>query len=145
MSAWIVSRAHIDVLVQGLCESEHVTHLDPDEVGRILWRENLASVAERYPNDGDGERPGPIDFRDADVDTYTYRRPSMKITQAGLHKAIGCYQYQSSEHLGWEASQARSWTSTLAVALEQAGVPALSDSEPWGFEEEHVHGTAVQS
>lgn len=31
--AWVVSRADIDVLAQGPCEGEHVSHLDPDEVG----------------------------------------------------------------------------------------------------------------
>ncbi|GAA4758654.1 hypothetical protein GCM10023328_47710 [Modestobacter marinus] len=36
ISAWIVSRARIDVLVQELCEGEHVTYLNPDEVGRVL-------------------------------------------------------------------------------------------------------------
>jgi hypothetical protein len=73
VSAWIVARAHIDVLVQGLCEGEHVMHLDPDEVGRVLWRECLLSVAHRYPDAGDGDHPGPLDFRDndSDVDTHT--------------------------------------------------------------------------
>lgn len=143
MSAWIVSRAHIDVLVQGLCEGEHVTHIDPDEVGRTLWRECLASVAARYPNDGDGQRPGPIDFKDADVDTYTYRRPARKIELPGLLAAVGCYQYQSSEHSGWDDSDANRWTATLQDALEAN--PAVSaqrthNDYPWGYEEEDVHG-----
>ena len=145
MSAWIVSRAHIDVLVQGLCEGEHVTHLDPDEVGRVLWRECLASVAYRYPGDGDGERPGPIDFRDGDVETYAYRRPARRIDPSGLLYAIGCYQYQSCEHPGWTGSDAERWTTRLREALQRN--PAVEVSPPfgkypWGYSEEDVHGAA---
>jgi len=142
VSAWIVSRAHIDVLVQGLAESEHVTDVDPDEVGRELWRENLRSVAYRYPGDGDGERPGPIDFRDADVDTYTYRRPAQKIELPGLLQAVACYQYQSCEHREWEASEAYRWTQQLREALERnpdVAAEQHSGDHPWGYEEEDVH------
>jgi hypothetical protein len=106
VSAWIVSRAHIDVLVQALAEGEHVTDVDPDEIGRELWRENLASVADRYPNDRDGDRPGPADFRDADVDAYEYRRPRNKPNLQGLLHAVACYEYQSCEHPEWGASRA---------------------------------------
>lgn len=145
MSAWIVGRAHIDVLVQGLCESETVTD-DPDSVGRVLWRENLRSVAARYPGDGDGERPGPIDFRDGDVDTYTYRRPTKKIDREALLVALDCYEYQSCEHRGWASSTAQMWVDQLRQALLAAGVrrPAAgSRMEAWGYREEDVHGVAA--
>ena len=146
MSAWIVSRAHIDVLVQGLCEGEHVTHLDPDEVGRVLWRECLASVAYRYPDDGDGERPAPVDFRDSDVETYTYRRPSLRIPLTGLHYALGCYRYQSCEHPGWDGSDAEAWTLRLREALArhpQCDTDPPFWDHPWGYEETDVHAPAT--
>lgn len=131
MSAWIVDRAHIDVLVQALCEGEYVTDRDPDEVGRVLWRENLASVAYRYPRDVDGDRPGPLDFRDSDVDTYTYRRPSRRIEPSAVLSAVNCYDYQSCEHPGWETSRARAWVTALADALEAH--PGVGEpSGPWG-------------
>jgi hypothetical protein len=142
VSAWIVSRAHIDVLVQGLAESEHVTDLDPDDVGRALWRENLASVAYRYPDDtGDGDRPGYLQ-RDEEVEEYIYRRPARKIDPSGLLYAIGCYDYQSCEHPGWVTSDAYRWVSTLADALRQS--PGINESPkfgtyPWGYDEEDVH------
>ncbi|MCO7219488.1 hypothetical protein [Klenkia sp. PcliD-1-E] len=146
MSAWIVSRAHIDVLVQGLCESEHVTHLGPDEVGRSLWQECLRSVAYRYPADGDGNRPGPVDFRDDDVETYTYRRPSVRISLTGLHHAIACYAYQSCEHQGWQNSDAERWTSGLRAVLAkhpEVCTDPPSGEHPWGYEETDVHQASV--
>jgi hypothetical protein len=146
VSAWIVDRAHIDVLVQGLAESETVTEVDPDALGQELWRENLASVAYRYPRDGDGERPGPIDFRDADVDEYVYRRPSAKIDPQALLVALGCYDYQSCEHPGWATSRARLWTTTLREQLLRSGVKEAapgSRMEAWGYEEKDVHGVAA--
>jgi hypothetical protein len=136
VSAWMVSKAHIDVLVQGLAESETVTDVDPDELGRILWRECLASVAYRYPNDGDGERPGPVDFRDNDVETYTYRRPAKKVGLGGLMTAIECYDYQSCEHPGWTTSQARAWVLDLHARLKDAG---STSNGQWGYDEEDVH------
>lgn len=141
MSAWIVSRAHIDVLVQALCEGEYVTDRSPDEVGRELWRENLASVAYRYPNDGNGGRPGPMEFRDSDVDTYTYRRPSVRIEPSAVLSATGCYDYQSCEHPGWESSVSRVWVTMMDDALRAH--PAVGDATgPWGFEESDVHTSA---
>ena len=145
MSAWIVSRAHIDVLVQGLAESEIVTHLDPDELGRVLWRENLASVAYRYPGDtGDGDRPGPTSFRDEHVETYTYRRPTQKIDHLGLLWAVACYGYQSCEHPDWESSDAAKWATTLRTNLGRVlGSEELTGERPWGYDEDDVHGVSV--
>lgn len=142
MSAWIVDRAHIDVLVQALAEGEHVTDVDPDEIGRELWRENLRSILARYPYTSDGERPGACGFRDSDVEVYTYRRPSRRIDPSGVLYAVGCYQYQSCEHGGWEASRAYAWTTALRDALE--GHPGVElappfGKYPWGFTETDVH------
>lgn len=146
MSAGIVSRSHIDVLVQGLCESEHVTQLGPDEVGRVLWQECLRSVAHLYPADRDGDRPGPVDFVDGDVATYTYRRPSARISLTGLHYAIACYAYQSCEHPGWKGSDAEVWTSGLRAVLarhpEVFTDPPFGE-HPWGYEETDVHAVGV--
>jgi hypothetical protein len=122
MSAWIVGNAHIDLLVRGLVESEIVVGIDPNEVGRTLWRENLASVAARYPGDKDGERPGPISFRDSDVDTYIYVRPEGPLDLGVLLNAANSYDYQSCEHSGWAPSSANRWITELVASLERADV-----------------------
>jgi hypothetical protein len=128
MSAWIVSKLHIDYLVTALVRAELTTDT-PDETGRMLWRECLASVASRYPADGDGDRPGPVDFRDSDVDTYTWAE-TPQLSPGGLDKTLGCYMYQSCEHPGWEQSQAYALTAKLKDSL---GAVEYDDSVPWGW------------
>jgi hypothetical protein len=133
MSAWIVSKTHIDALVQAGIEREMVRTDEADEFGRMLWRECLASVAYRYPGDSDGERPGPIDFRDSDVDTYVYEplngEPGVSlVAKSVVHKAAACYDYQSCEHPEWEDSKARVYVRMLIDMTE------TSEGAPWGID-----------
>lgn len=104
MSMFIVSRNHIDHLVTAIGVAE-LTTMSPDELGRMLWNENLESAKFRYPNDGDGERPGPIDFRDSDVVTYTWTRTPV-LTGGILKAALRSYAYQACEHPAWKDSEA---------------------------------------
>jgi hypothetical protein len=136
-----VSRAHIDVLVQALCESELVIE-DPTEVGRELWNENVNSIHDRYPDTLDGGTyPGPIGFSISDVAQYSYRRPSAHLPREFVIQQAHCYSYQTCEHAGWITSRAAAWITLLYEALDPDGsvyskIPA---SCPWGAEESHVH------
>jgi hypothetical protein len=129
MSAWIVSEKHIDYMVTAIIHAE-LSEKSPDEIGRMLWRECLASVAYRYPGDGDGERPGPIGFRDADADEYTWAETPL-LTGGALAKTLGCYDYQSCEHPGYDASEARALVAKLQASLGDVG---YDDSTPWGWD-----------
>lgn len=128
-----MSRRHIDYLVTAVIALQdrlapfQFTDKSPDELGRMLWRECLASVAYRYPDDSDGERPGPPGFRDADVGTYTYT-PAPVLTDGALAKTLGCYRYQSCEHPGWNDSEA----GKLTAALYNPNIP-YDESAPWGW------------
>lgn len=124
MSAFIHDRRHIDHLVTALIHAELIT-CTPDEAGRTLWGENLRSVAYRYPGDEDGTRPGPCDFRDSDVDTYTWTEAPV-LTGAALHTAISSYTYQSCEHAEWDTSEAKRLVDALDAPF--AGLP-LTDAE----------------
>lgn len=126
MSAWIVSKKHIDYIVTAIIQAELSTKT-PDEIGRMLWRECLASVAYRYPDDGDGERPGPADFCDSDVDTYTWDE-TPALTAGALMKTLGCYRYQSCEHPGWDDSK-----SCLLTGKLYDGSIEYDDEAPWGW------------
>ena len=129
MSAWIVSKNHIDYMVTAIIRAE-LTARTPDETGRMLWRECLASVASRYPGDGDGERPGPLGFRDSDVDTYTWTE-TPELTAGGLHTTMACYRYQSCEHPEWDGSEAEIITRKLYEATADA---PEDGSVPWGWD-----------
>jgi len=147
MSAWIVSREHIDVLVTAL---EPESQGKGDEIGRMLWRECLTSVAYRYPRDRDGERPGPVDFRDADVTTYTWTK--RVVPGCWVYKAAACYSYQSCEHPGWESSQAKHLTDHLLRKYHphkdtdtSYGRPNGPDNPPWGITADNLRELAANS
>jgi hypothetical protein len=129
MSAWIVSKRHIDYMVTAILAAE-LSDKSPDDLGRMLWRECLASVAYRYPDDGNGERPGPNDFRDSDVDTYTWER-TPELTGGYLKDTLACYRYQSCEHPGWEDSEASLLVEKLYATVSECEVP---DDAPWGWD-----------
>jgi hypothetical protein len=128
MSAWLTSKAHIDLLVQALCESELIIG-DPTEIGLTLWRENNRSVNYRY---GEARRL---------PQRYTYLRPTAKVAPTGVLYAVRCYQYQSCERPEWERTKAYRWTQALTKALLEAGADEsiTFGVYPWGFEAQHVH------
>jgi hypothetical protein len=133
MSAWIVSKTHIDALVQAGIEDELVRPAEADEFGRLLWRENLASIHFRYPDTVEsGSYPGPIDFKASDVDEYTYeplegeagisRQAPSVVRQTAL-----CYDYQTCEHPEYNGSAAR-W-----FIVKLTGLTAHDEADgPWG-------------
>lgn len=115
MSMFIVSREHIDHLVTAIIRAELVADT-PDNIGRMLWNENLESAKYRYPNDGDGERPGPVDFKDSDVETYTWtERPELDAPT--LSTTASSWRYQSCEHPDFAESQAYAVVEKLLAGL----------------------------
>ena len=160
MSAWIVSKTHIDLLVTAGVTFPAVSHPDwtgagegekgpvpvPDlpaligdaarahAVGRMLWTENLASVMARYPRDGNGQRPtAQQGFRDEHVTTYRFRPIPGVICPVVVLKNIECYEYQSSEHHGWRDSEAKQFCEALRGATISR-LPGFHDA-PWGFDD----------
>lgn len=113
MSAWIVSRDHLDLLLTAAVAWDLTAAEQADETGRMLWKENLASVAYLYPADRDGDRPGPLGFRDRDVDTYRFRCYPGRVDPEVVATAAASLAYQSCEHPGWKASTARQWVTRL--------------------------------
>jgi hypothetical protein len=124
VSAFIVDKSCIDLLVRGLAETEVVVDTEPTEIGRVLWRENMHSVWYRYPGtqERDSDYPGPVDFTASSVDAYTYTRPDGPLDYSHLAKEARSYVYNACEHPGWVNSKAREWTAMLLDALEAAEV-----------------------
>lgn len=151
MSAFVVSKDHIDAMVQaGLSGSsfkltwrhdgEHheLTHANADQVGAMLWAENVASVEHRYSPPGreaiygegweseaDFDLPGkyrvetiapgvaPIEVPEW-IGGYTFPLGRVKqLAPVAVLKAIDCFEYQSCEHPEWEGSEARAFCEAL--------------------------------
>lgn len=137
MSAYIVSKVHIDALLTAaLGNGAHddalywyteegggrrVTHDTVDDVGAMLVSENVASIRARYPDVPEDltDAPGPIDNAfavDAVKGQYRFER-TREFSTGELLAAISCYEYQSCEHDGWEGSDAQTFCRYLRESL----------------------------
>jgi hypothetical protein len=123
MSAYIVSRKHIEYLVMAAM-SQRITrgHLlwwfnndqhnelrsgDYDKavkVGQMLWDENIKSVLCRYPEDTKETAPGPCG--ENYVFALSDNAPWLEFDPVQVLKACDCYEYQSCEHDEWKSSEA---------------------------------------
>ena len=101
------------------------TQEERDQLGRVLWRLNLESVAFRYPGDKSGERPGPADFEDSDVHTYTWW-PSRPTTTRGRLEKLATLLYQSSE-AEWASGWAKETYRLVEWAEGRAAVRMIRD------------------
>ncbi len=147
MSAFIVSRKHIQYLVQAALDLPGRTvqggrlywynkgpHQLPygdsemeNRVGQILWDENIKSVLYRYPGDTKETAPGPIG--ESYEYTHTYFPPK-HIDPVQTLKACACLDYQSCEHPEWEASEAHA----ILEAIRNAAIAALPGYEDANWE-----------
>ena len=112
MSAFIVSRQHIQQLVESI--NVHIEPLtDPTAVGQQLWDENIASVHTRYPDEPLEDLPGPR----GENFTYHHQVPECLMGTLSLLKLARSYAYQSCEHEGWAGSRARTLIERLQTAM----------------------------
>ena len=157
MSAYIVDRGHVAYLVEagaarglaGAREREPLSWYwrgkrrehDPERVGAMLWSTNAASVAHRYPDSPADEMPGPCGGpfeygeHNPPASGMLAIMPGMpavplQTEPVQLFKSLACYEYQSCEHPGWEASEARAY----CEALRDRAISALPgwDAAEWG-------------
>jgi hypothetical protein len=126
MSAWIVSKNHIDHLVAGAVRLGIVHPQDVTVVGRMLTNANKKSIRARYGYDDEGA---------ARVKTYWYQRPYALLSDVSLLKQAACYDYQSCEYDGYENGPAHKFIVKLERTLEALGVTRQSEGyehAPWG-------------
>ena len=99
-----------------------------DRVGGMLWGENLVSIQYRYPDTIEGGcYPGPSDFDPSQVDTYSHRGMPRGFDPIAILKAIAGYEYQSCEHPGWKASEARFFCDALRLKMIR-NLPGYNDA-----------------
>ena len=164
MSAWIVSKEHIDALVSAALvvaqenrssfrwadadgnHSHELTYTDTEratQVGKMLWAENLASINARYVDTIDHPEncPGPNDFEGVStVDKYRFTR-TPRIPPVAILKAISCYEYQSCEHDEWKTSQALQFCESLTGSM--IGLLPGYDEAPWGLDSDDIKELAA--
>jgi len=138
MSAWIVEKAHIDVLIAAARQYKLAGVEDELLVGQMLWRENHRSVNHRYSENEATPRytPPPADV------------PALH--PVAVLNALDCYDYQTCEHPDWNSgsNRARTLTARLRNAILAAHPGAIVATEaqsrpysqhpvyevaPWGF------------
>jgi hypothetical protein len=139
MSAYIVSKGHIRFLVEAagrlsrdpvtwfhngrhrqlsrFIKSDTANALTPNQLGALLWEENVRSVDERYREENG-------------VGAYEHVRSSLPIDPIQVFASLRCYEYQSCEHEGWETSEAKA----ICDAIKDAAIRVLpgSDDTEWG-------------
>jgi|GEM_PF-453587 len=117
-----------------------------DRVGRMLWWENLRSVAYRYPDDcdiGDEDAagwPGPAGFTVYECETYTHRSRLFHLNPVHVLSAIKGYEYQSCEHPDWKTSEARAFCEELRETMIRL-LPGY-DEAPWEITEAYFSTAA---
>lgn len=107
MSAWIVTREHVAVLVNALSQFGVEAGGSLESVGQLLWHECHLSVNYRY----DEHTPTP---------GYVHIPAAEPLHPVAALKAADCYDYQSCEHPGWRESRACRLTAALNVAIVRA-------------------------
>ena len=134
MSAYMIDRNHVNYLVEAAMSyrlfGQNHSHLrwrggelhagDYDQatkVGQMLWDENLKSILARYPDCSLDNLPGPIG------EDFVYKhesRPHAVFEPPQIIMSCRCCDYQSCEHEGWEASEAKAFIDALEAAAAQS-------------------------
>jgi hypothetical protein len=113
MSAYVVDKETIDILIAGALRAKLFGENEATEKGQMLWRENVVSVSFRYN----------LPTRDAtelaeyEGDVEAYEFTPCDPTGEAIDAAIDCLDYQSCEHDGWEASAAYSLLKNIRIAF----------------------------
>ena len=147
MSAYIVSKAHIDAIVTfavsgklrvgtikrmagdaGHGEYVNSSAYTPSQIGAALWAENHASVDHRYSDT-------------TSVPAYVFRptchgssctKPTRLLTPLDIIKLCQSLKYQSCEHPAWDASFAKDFLNRVISAAIGA-LPGY-DNAFWGID-----------
>jgi len=124
VSAFVVSKATIDVIVAAMVRLGLIEFDQADQTGQMLWNENYASVNYRYSDD-------------SAAPPYVF--PPMSIPKAHedpalVLKQVHCLNYQSCEHKEWESSRAKALLVELECSLARVLAQKLGyDKHPWGI------------
>ena len=149
MSAWMVSKAHIDALIRVALEGpkdgdkrqwmrpyfqhQELSYRQANDLGECLTKENLSSIHSRYPDTVTNPENTPGPNEQYWLEPYNYRSSQARhLTAVEALKAIGCYEYQACEHEEWEQSAAHAFCQLLQGHIISA-LPGY-ETAPWGID-----------
>jgi len=143
MSAWVMDKRDIDVLVSALIEFKvwmsingkdyrYGGDFDPVDLGKLLWLENVRSVTKRYNLDTSPARNRQDEHAEYVDAILAYRfKPYTGLKPGPVAKLAACYDYQSCEHAEWATSIAKDIIARLNDKLVTF-LPGYEDG-PWGI------------
>src|SRR5581483_9476890 len=165
MSAWLVSKRHVDVLVSAALQfPQHGSKLrfrirdvptKPSDYAKgepwgptaiKTFNERMTEVTRTNASDvgqmlwTENHKSLRHRYTDADeswpAEQYDFAEIHGRLDPVVVLKAIDCYEYQSCEHPEWEESAAYS----LCDALRRVAIARLPgyESAPWGLDEESL-------
>lgn len=155
MSAYVVDKVHIDVMVRAGLNVRYkpmgwyhggkhhkLTYENADQVGQMLIDECVRSVGDRYGNDKVTELPGPNNAYW--LIPYKYEDRPMIPDAVTMLKVIGCYEYQSCECEDWQQSEAWAFCDSLKGA-QYNRLPGWDDAtRDWMAEDDNkLNGNMV--
>ncbi len=157
MSAFMVSKTHIDLMVRLAIWGPSGVEVRPDkawyrpyfgnpsrkaepetanELGEIFVKENLSSIHYRYPDtiENPDATPGPIE--QYWLTEYEYDDPQIDLTIVEDFCLLDCYEYQSCEHPEWRDSEAFKLVDSIRGSLIHR-LPGY-DQVPWSFDRDDL-------
>lgn len=141
MSAWVVSKHHIDLLVSAAIErqipvkflnidvTETATEENANAIGKMLLAENIRSVVYRYNLAGTKEA---LQY-ERDLNAYEASR-YQSVRPSAAACAANCFDYQACECPDYQDTPAAFFVRQLKAVVGDN--PKGYDSEPWGFDTE---------
>lgn len=146
MSAYICNPEHFGVLAAYAVQKGRVIHQwcedgkiqTAQRIAKELARENIRSVAHRYPEDKDGNRPGPC-LKDADIEEAAaiyaahFIANPQRLTPVQVLSLCAGYRYQACECDDWRTTDAElqtEWIQNEAIGE----LPGYADAD-WSFDQ----------
>lgn len=104
----------------------NLVQLSRDDLGRLLMRANIESVAHRYGQTGPDDLPGPRD--QTRVWNYEFRPIQTELRPAWAISCCDCLRYQSCETPDYRESLAYAVTE----AIREDAIQTVTEGAPWG-------------
>lgn len=139
MSAWLLSKAEIDILVHWMFKMGTVQkRTNPDALGKTLWAANYKSIRARY---GAYDRDGKF----VKCPTYWYATPTNEFYKTDMNQALKMvhyYDYQTCEFDGYDQSRAKALIDKLGKELTWQGADWQAEGLTWGYRPDKIAAEA---